>query len=812
MLRLPRFHRLHIFFTGPFLITGLLSILIVSMIAIKSARTVMGRMAQELAMESLDGMVNRLRDIEKGPAAALDFTINVLSLTPREHYLHDEWVGIFAGMLHQRSDIESLFMGFAEGGYVAVQRLPDGRMILQTTDSRYAGLVKHYDLQGNGTRTLIPEKGGIVDARKAFWFQQTLAADDEKHIEWPQAKGSQLQYPSYQRTSVVRNANGQVEMVLGVDVSLQGLEAIVQGLFQNKNTFGFVTDGYGNLVGASWVNEQLEAYASTQAFPNAFNHPDCLVRCSLRQAQNLFGNLEQHQPESFVAQGDDGNLHVAMRQVANLGSTGLVAFAVIPETVYSAYIRDVIKVVFWATLAIILLLILAGYLTSFMVTRPILQLNQSLKRVGRGQWDEIIRLDRNDEIGELSQSFHQMATRLRDLVRNLESLVEERTIDLKDLLEKYAQANRELEKTNATKDRFFSIIAHDLKSPFTALKGYSSIIQDSFDSLSRDQLRSMINRISVSSEEAYGLLENLLQWALVQSGGIRVKWESFDVREVVLEVFDLLKVNAKVKNVRLYNAIKEPLWIEADRNMVSTVLRNIVSNSIKFTKSEEGKVTIQAAVEGEHRLIIIEDNGVGIKADNLKKLFAKDIYFSEKGTGNERGTGLGLGLCKEFVMMNRGQIEVQSKPGCGTTFTTYWRSASPQPQALQATSRELALKILCVDDSEDNHNLLSIFLKDQPWQMSFASNGEEALGMLRDQSYDIILMDLNMPGLSGIQTTSQIRRLELEANRSPAYIIAFTSSVLQADIDAAIAAGCDSYLVKPIKKQKLIYAISRHER
>lgn len=224
-----------------------------------------------------------------------------------------------------------------------------------------------------------------------------------------------------------------------------------------------------------------------------------------------------------------------MRAVANSGSPALIAVAVIPEQVYSAYLRDVIKEVFWAALAIIGLLLVGGYLASLLVTTPILKLNESLKRVGRGQWNEIILLDRDDEIGELSQSFHQMATRLRDLVRNLEDLVEERTIDLKVLLEKYAQANRELEKTNATKDRFFSIIAHDLKSPFTALKGYSGIIQDSFDSLSRDQLRSMINRISVSSEEAYGLLENLLQWALIQSGGIRVKWEVFDDKKTEID-------------------------------------------------------------------------------------------------------------------------------------------------------------------------------------------------------------------------------------------------------------------------------------
>ena len=302
-----------------------------------------------------------------------------------------------------------------------------------------------------------------------------------------------------------------------------------------------------------------------------------------------------------------------------------------------------------------------------------------------------------------------MAEKLRELVRDLEGRVEDRTVDYKELIAKYAKANKELKKTNATKDRFFSIIAHDLKSPFMALKGYSGIIEDSFDSLDQTQLREMVNKIAVSSEEAHGLLENLLQWAIIQSGAIRVKWEIFNLRELVLEAFDLMKVNAKVKSVSLECDIVPNIWVEADRNMIATVLRNIISNGIKFAKQGEGKVFLDARLKHGKVELSISDNGIGIGEEHIRKLFATDIYFTEKGTSNERGTGLGLGLCKEFVTMNSGDIEVASTKGEGTTFTITLRAAAkPSDEKKQDFGR---LRILCVDDSEDNHNLIKIFFK-----------------------------------------------------------------------------------------------------
>ncbi|NRA66320.1 MAG: response regulator [Pseudobacteriovorax sp.] len=434
-------------------------------------------------------------------------------------------------------------------------------------------------------------------------------------------------------------------------------------------------------------------------------------------------------------------------------------------------------------------------------------LNDAARRIGSGDWDFVIPSSGEDVLGDLSYSLQQMAKRLKGLVGNLENLVTQRTKNLQEVIGKYSRANRELERTNKTKDRFFSIIAHDLKSPFTALKGYSGLIEDSFESFTEDQLKEMISKIAVASEEAHGLLDNLLQWAVFQSGSIRVKWETFSLSEVSLEVLDLMKINAKVKGVKLSSNIERKVWVEADRNMISTVIRNLVSNSIKFSKSDDAHVSLSCEIVGDKVLLRITDNGIGIAAENINKLFKSDVYFSQKGTQNEQGTGIGLGLCQEFVTMNQGEISVSSVLNQGTSFTISLRKSEAPEEANDVPSSHYS--ILCVDDSEDNHNLIAIYLKDQPWDIEFAVNGKIALERIKHKRFDIILMDLNMPVMGGVETTINIRKIERIKGLESTYIMAFTSSVLQEDIDTAIGAGCDSYIVKPIKKQKLINAIEK---
>ena len=317
----------------------------------------------------------------------------------------------------------------------------------------------------------------------------------------------------------------------------------------------------------------------------------------------------------------------------------------------------------------------------------------------------------------------------------------------------------------------------------------------------------MVNKIAVSSEEAHGLLENLLQWAMVQKGGLRVKWQTINAYEIVSDVFELMKVNAKVKNISLVNKVNKDIWIYSDVNMTSTVIRNIVSNAIKFTPSE-GKITVEGDIVGERFEMRISDTGVGISKENIAKMFAKDVFYTRPGTSDEKGTGLGIGLSKEFVAMNDGTMHVESIVGKGTTFIVSWKVAEQSDQ-VETRLNEDKVKILIVDDSEDNHNLLNIYLKGKGWEISNALSGQKALEIVDEVNFDIVLLDLNMPEMNGFETCKKIRSIEKSKGYRPSHIICFTSSILQSDIDTAIQVGFDSFVVKPIKKQKLINTINR---
>jgi PAS domain S-box-containing protein len=238
------------------------------------------------------------------------------------------------------------------------------------------------------------------------------------------------------------------------------------------------------------------------------------------------------------------------------------------------------------------------------------------------------------------------------------------------------QINKKLAEMNASKDKFFSIIAHDVKSPFSGIIGFSTILEEDAGKLKISTIKEYAGMIHSSANQVLELLDNLLEWARVQRGQIPFNPISIVLKELTAEVFNFLNENAKLKEISLINRIPDNLIIQADKNMVKTLIRNLASNAIKFT-SEGGKVELSAIANppGFDRQILVSvaDNGVGIKQENIEKLFDIGSTYVARGTKNEKGTGLGLILCKEFVEKHGGKLWVESdadieSPNRGSTF------------------------------------------------------------------------------------------------------------------------------------------------
>ncbi len=236
-----------------------------------------------------------------------------------------------------------------------------------------------------------------------------------------------------------------------------------------------------------------------------------------------------------------------------------------------------------------------------------------------------------------------------------------------DLNEKLLESEKSLRQLNLMKDKFLSIIAHDLKNPLGVFIGITSFLKTRFDSLSSEDIADSINDLYTSADKLLNLLENLLNWARSQTGRMEYQEENTDLGELAMTVEYLVKENAKKKGIIIENRIPNNYFILADRNMLSTIIRNLVANSIKFTDSG-GKVTMEAKIEGTDTIITISDTGIGMEQKTIDKLFVLGEKISTHGTRAESGTGLGLLLVKEFVDRHRGTIEVESVLGKGATF------------------------------------------------------------------------------------------------------------------------------------------------
>lgn len=276
----------------------------------------------------------------------------------------------------------------------------------------------------------------------------------------------------------------------------------------------------------------------------------------------------------------------------------------------------------------------------------------------------------------------QIEEELENYRLHLEKIVAERTRELESTnavlarknkeitgqKEKLEQLNKEMKELNAAKDKFFSIIAHDLKNPLSSFRDASEMMSDSFAVLEKEEIKEFIDEFKKTSKNIYNLLENLLQWSRSQTGRIDFKPTNIDLGRLADNTVSLLATYAEKKGLSLVNEIPEDILCYADPNMITTVLRNLISNAIKFTE-KGGCIIIKS--EGPQKgiyIVTVADSGIGISKEDIQKLFKIDVYHTTAGTSSEKGTGLGLILCKEFVEINDGKIWVESTPGCGSQF------------------------------------------------------------------------------------------------------------------------------------------------
>jgi signal transduction histidine kinase len=232
---------------------------------------------------------------------------------------------------------------------------------------------------------------------------------------------------------------------------------------------------------------------------------------------------------------------------------------------------------------------------------------------------------------------------------------------------KLVESEKYLQEVNATKDKFFSIIAHDLKSPLNTIIGFLQLLNDHVDAFSTDELKNFAGSMNKSVKNLLGLLDNLLHWSRSQTGTMEYNPIKIHLKDLINENINLLTGHAQSKGITLENHVPEQLYIKADMNMLQVVFRNLLSNAVKFTR-KGGQIFVETVATDSGIEIAVKDNGVGMTQEKIDKLFNIGSLHISNGTAQEKGNGLGLLLCKEFVEKNKGKISVESQPGKGTAF------------------------------------------------------------------------------------------------------------------------------------------------
>jgi two-component system, sensor histidine kinase len=424
------------------------------------------------------------------------------------------------------------------------------------------------------------------------------------------------------------------------------------------------------------------------------------------------------------------------------------------------------------------------------------------------------------------RQYRQLQDREKEYAQKLEKEIARQTSELRN-------ANVRLEESSRLKNEFLANISHELRTPLNAIIGFSELLAET--GLHGEQAE-YNETILAAGSSLLALINDILDLSKIEAGRIDLEKEPFTVAEVVSRVTTLFGVPAREEGVVFAAIIDEqlPVQLLGDANRLQQILINLVGNATKFTSDGTVELRVDLAGEQDSEVLVrftVKDTGIGIPVERQKAIFEKFIQADGSTTRKYGGTGLGLAICKQLVSLMRGEIRLDSIPGKGSTFA-FTVPLFATPAAAMAGRHDVPLQqqgahrtrqkatVLLVEDNQVNQRLASIMLRQQDCEVLVAADGIKALEILKRQSCDLILMDIQMPRLDGLAATRKIRELEsspakeqyagLRMKTAPIPIIGLTAHARKEDEQASREAGMNDFLSKPISRDKLGMTLGKH--
>jgi signal transduction histidine kinase/ActR/RegA family two-component response regulator len=423
----------------------------------------------------------------------------------------------------------------------------------------------------------------------------------------------------------------------------------------------------------------------------------------------------------------------------------------------------------------------------------------------------------DDEIGALVDAFNSMT---KDIRQN--------ELELGHAIAELRVAKENAEDANRTKSEFLANMSHEIRTPLNAVIGLAYILN--LSSPLTDKQRKCIETLKISGDSLLSLINDLLDFAKLEEGSITLEHVDFNLPEVVQKVLSIMELRAVEKNLQLlFDASQlSHTHYMGDPLRIQQIVTNLVSNAVKFTENGFVKVTLleKPSTIGLDEIVIqVSDSGIGIPPEKISLIFEKFTQADASTTRKYGGTGLGLAICRLLVKYMEGRIEVTSQPGEGSVFSVSLplpatsQSKTEEQQAIvmpelpiDPVTNENQRTILLVEDYLPNVMVATSILEQFGYSCDTAYNGSEAIQKFQRRPYALILMDIQLPGMDGIETSRRIRGLERAKGQLRTPIIAMTAFALAGDKEKSLSSGMDDYISKPFKPEELIKKIRHYLR